>query len=188
MATDAVILVESLKNGRKTPEYLIFVKGDKFKDSWSLVKALEEFCGKNAQGFEMSYNAGVSPKEFETRFTDELSKVNILFARTPEDLDALKKRFGVLDVRNLSEELFKNDHVNKKEIPLAHPADDCEDIFFDKRNDLRRGENLTNAWLNFFIIIAAVTGIVYLFIFCPINRVLKILIRLFKKAKNRQGA
>lgn len=193
MPTDAVILVESRKEKWNTPEYLIFVRGDKFKSSWSLAKALEEFCGKNTAGFVMSYNAGISPKEFETRFSDEFSRVNVLFARNPEELNALKKKFNVSNAEALPEELMETDWVDPKDSQRLLPQITETYNFhftpereYESGNDKKLGSALFNAVLIICLIITAIVGIIWL----PFYIAYKGIRWLFKKpdvSKNRQG-
>lgn len=193
MPTDAVILVESLKKDGNIPEYLIFVRGDKFESSWSLAKALEEFCGKNTAGFEMSYYAGISPKEFETRFTDKFSRVNVLFAISPEDLNILKKRFGVLDIQNPSEEILESDYI-KPRVPFTAPLGSTHDnIHFNtdgNNGNYTREMYISNFWINLsliiFIFLGIIVGIIYFFVYPIIKGMRWALNRLFKQLKGKE--
>lgn len=198
MPADAVILVESRKEQRNTPEYLIFVRGDKFESSWLLAKALEEFCGKNMAGFIMSYHSGISPKEFETRFSDEFSKVNVLFARDPEDLNILKKRFGVVNTGDLTGSLLENDWIEPKKssstLPQGATYDDIHYAPSDHdyvRDAFSQNEEWRLGWgLVIFLIAAVLVGGIWLLISYPIKKICWALRGLAKKLrynKNRQG-
>lgn len=190
MATDAVILVESLRDDEKNPEYLIFVRGGKFESAWSLAKALEEFCGNNTRGFEMSYYAGISPEEFETQFTDKFSRVNILFARSPEELAMLKEKFGI-DAKDLPEGLLENDWVEPKKSSPAPIRDYDRPHSYHEGNAFGKSEEWRLGWgLVIFLIIAALIGTICLLISYTIKRICWTLNSLVKKLrynKNRQG-
>lgn len=97
MPTDAVLLVESVRDGVRSPDFLIFVKGGCFNSVWELTGELEAFCGKNSKGFEMSYYAGVTSDELCDRFGEYLSNVNVLFARNRDELKILKIKLGVVE-------------------------------------------------------------------------------------------
>ena len=189
MATDAAILVESLRNEEKNLEYLIFVKGDKFESSWSFAKALEEFCGQNTSGFELNYYSGISPEEFETRFANELSKVNILFARNPKELEALKNKFGISDNKRASKELLENDWMKPPESKL--PAGDISGNANYRDGNHREAEDLTT-WkdvvaLIIAIIILGLAGMIWMLISSPVRGIYHVFRSLKRSVKNRQG-
>lgn len=197
MPTDAVILVESLKKDGNIPEYLIFVRGDKFEDSWSLAKALEEFRGKNTGGFEISYYNGFTPEEFETRFTNKLSRVNVLFARSPKELDALRKKFNVLSAEALPEELLETDRVEPKNSQRVLPQTIEAGNFhfmpereYESENNRKLGSALFNAVLIICLIITAIIGIIWLPLYYAYKGICCLIRKFAKKSdilKKRQG-